>query len=550
MGKHRARERARRVLAVLFAVGLLGSLGVLGGTYYLRAGEPKIVMPSADGTCPRNVRVVTSASFAPVLAALAPTLETAAYCVHIDAHIANGRTGPERVTALDADVWIPDDAAWAGVAKNLEIAEEGAAGSGTVLAESPVYMVTDPKTAARIRDAGGTWLALANLLTRKDVRLAVRDPNGSADGMVAVGAVAESVWLAKDMDASALALARIFTVTRTVVGEAPALPKAGEVGLVPEYALLPSLSDPVEGRTILTGSDFTVVLRHTWFPTVAAVRDPERAAALYRLFDELTDVHISGALATGGLRLPDSGTPPARDVSPGREASLPKLSDKHLEVLRPHHVDHVLATWYPTDRRTNLLVVVDVSGSMGAPVPGTRTPLIRVVAEGCRSLEDLLPDDSQLGIWEFGANLQPPRDYRVLLPTRPLGAAHRAAAARACGGLAAKKTGTGLFDTILAAYVAARNEYRPGVPSHVLIFTDGLNQDEKSITIANLSVALARAKDPDRPVQLSVVTFGQSTSPTVLSKALEPIDGSAQALSTADQVTAVFIHTAAGGLHQ
>ncbi|HEY3008524.1 MAG TPA: substrate-binding domain-containing protein [Micromonosporaceae bacterium] len=551
MGKHVAREGPRRLLSILSAVSLVGVLGVLGGVYYLRAGSPTVVTPRADGTCPRTVRVVTSASFAPVLEALAPSLESAANCVHIEADIGDGRTGPQRAKQIDADVWIPDDAAWAGVAGDLEIAQDDVVGSGTVLAESPVYMVTDTNTAARIKDAGGSWLALANLLSaRKDVRLAVRDPNSSADGMVAVGAVAESVWLAKSMDASALALARIFTVTRTIAGVAPALPaKAGEVGLVPEYALLPSLASPAPGRTILAGSDYAVLLRYTWFPTVAAVSDPLRAAGIYRLFDELTKSSASGALATAGLRVPDSDAPPGDAGTPGPSADLPTLPGRQLAVLKPHHVDHVLATWYPADRRTNLLIVVDVSGSMGSPVPGTRTPLIRVVAQGCRSLGDLLPNDSQLGLWEFGANLSAPRDYRVLLPPRPLGPAQRAAAAKACNGLAAKKTGTGLYDTILAAYVTARNTYRAGVPSHVLIFTDGINDDKKSITLPSLSAALARSKDPNRPVQLSVVMFGQAEGEDALKKALRPIDGYVEALSTVDEVTAVFIHTAAGGLH-
>jgi len=37
-------------------------------------------------------------------------------------------------------------------------------------------------------------------------------------------------------------------------------------------------------------------------------------------------------------------------------------------VLAAHHVDHVFAAWYPADRRTSLLIVVDVSGSMDAPL--------------------------------------------------------------------------------------------------------------------------------------------------------------------------------------
>ena len=60
--------------------------------------------------------------------------------------------------------------------------------------------------------------------------------------MVAAGAIAEAVWLDEDMDASALWLAGAQKTTRIVTDGSPALPtKAGEVGVVPEYALQPAL---------------------------------------------------------------------------------------------------------------------------------------------------------------------------------------------------------------------------------------------------------------------------------------------------------------------
>ncbi len=71
------------------------------------------------------------------------------------------------------------------------------------------------------------------------MRLAVRDPNGSGDGMVAAGSLGEAVWIKDGMDASSAALSAALRQTRTVPGTAPALPdRPGEVGLVPEYALL------------------------------------------------------------------------------------------------------------------------------------------------------------------------------------------------------------------------------------------------------------------------------------------------------------------------
>jgi hypothetical protein len=174
----------------------------------------------------------------------------------------------------------------------------------------------------------------------------------------------------------------------------------------------------------------------------------------------------------------------------------------------------------------SLLVVTDVSGSMASPAPGTTTPLIDLVRQGCRSLGELLPDGAQLGIWEFGVALDPPRDYRVLLPSGPLTGAHRADLNTVLGGLAARRTGTGLYDTILAAYTSARDGYQPNVPNQVLLFTDGRNEDDpNTITAEQLSAQLTAARDPARPVQLAIVTFGKLPDPGVLKDALAQLRG-------------------------
>ena len=59
---------------------------------------------------------------------------------------------------------------------------------------------------------------------RSRVRLVAHDPGGSGDGLLALGAVGEAVWLADGMDASADALAVAFPRTRIVAADTQALP--------------------------------------------------------------------------------------------------------------------------------------------------------------------------------------------------------------------------------------------------------------------------------------------------------------------------------------
>jgi hypothetical protein len=226
---------------------------------------------------------------------------------------------------------------------------------------------------------------------------------------------------------------------------------------------------------------------------------------------------------------------------------MPEISAAPFEVLSGHAVDHVFATWYEADRQSSILVVVDVSGSMSTPAS---SPLIDVVADGISALADEMPDGSDLALWEFASLLDPPRDYLTLMERAPLDEAQRGRVEAVVGALDAGASGTGLYDSTLAAYLAAQADYRSGVPNHVIVFTDGKNEDDlETITIEQLTEQLVAAQDPERPVALTLVLFGPEPQKDLLEAALEPVDADVEALESPEQVRPLFIHLAAGGVH-
>jgi hypothetical protein len=549
MAKHRAGSAAFRWL--WSAVGVFAGAALVAGLLAVLRDSPSDDSGGIGGSAcdARPLKVVTATSFAPVLDAVAPVLDHGDNCVRLDITTSDGRAAVRRVAEVNADVWIPDDSSWSGSAGTLSLAQAPTAGAGTVVATSPLYMVADHTTGERLQKAGNDWRGLANLVDKPNgVRLTLRDPASSGDGMVAAGALAEAVWLDKDMDASALWLANALKKTRTVTDGTPALPtRTGEVGIVPEYALLPALSASGAKLTAVPGADHTAMLRYTWYPLGSAARSKTRAAGLDRLLRELTGPAAAAYLRTANLRTPAGVQPPSGGSGGG---GLPAPTAKPLDVLGAHHVDHVFATWYPEDRKTNLLVVVDVSGSMSQPAGGSKSSRIDLVRQGCRSIGTLLPNESRMGLWEFGSQLDGTKDYRSLTGIAPLDAGHRKALTGAINKLAAQETGTGLYDTILAAYASARDAYRAGVPNQVLVFTDGRNEaDKNSMSAAQLATELKAAADPQRPILLSVVTFGTAADAKVVNDAVAPVQGYVDNLTTANQVAAVFIHVAAGGLH-
>ncbi len=68
---------------------------------------------------------------------------------------------------------------------------------------------------------------------------------------------------------------------------------------------------------------------------------------------------------------------------------------------------------------------------MAKAAPQSHTALIDLVRQGCRTVDELLPDQARLGLWTFGVQLDPPRDYQTLMPTGPLDGIQRAALSRA-----------------------------------------------------------------------------------------------------------------------
>ena len=534
MPQHRARKTYSRWrwLPAVAALLLVGSSAVVLTTVYATP-------PSSGAACP-TLRVVTAHSFAPVLKALAP-----AACGPLDITVADGRGAAARAAALDADLWVPDDAAWRGAPDRLALADAPTAGAGAVLATSPLYLVTDRGTAAQISKAGGGWSALVGLVTApaSRVRLVAHEPGGSGDGLLALGAIGEAVWLTDGMDASADALSVAYPRTRVVPADAQAVPgRTGEVELVTERELSTATTT---GLTILAPTDHTAQLRYSWFPSAAAAADPGRAKALDALRAALGGPTADRALAEAGLRRPDGARPPGPS-----DGDLPPVAAPPFDVLAPHHVDHVLATAYAEDRRADLVVAVDVSGSMRALVPHTSEPRIALVRRSVTTLAQLLPDDARLSLWEFGSHLAGSNDYRVLRTGAALGGDGREAVDRAVTALTPTDTGTGLHDTILAAYRSAQAAYRDGTPSHAVVFTDGRNEaDNPTLSLDQLRDALKTAADPRRPVNLAVITFGAEPDATALQKAVDPVGGYVDRLSTADEVGAAFIHLAAGGLH-
>lgn len=551
MGRHQAERsggpnhrRARRRVWIGVALAVLAG-GLVAGVVTTIADAPPPGARSVSGarsgstttrSCPHQLAVVSAGAFVPLLARIAARLGAGRDCVAVHVQAADGLRAADAVAASGADVWIPDDVSWPSLPNPAKLAPEKTFHAGTVLATSPFYFVTQHAASPLPTP---TWLGLIRTVAQPSSQwhLALRDPAAVGDGMVAAGALTDVEIGSDGVLVGALDLLRAWKTGTLTASGFPTRPD--QVGVVPEYALL--RAGRAADYKVVAPADGTAMLNFTWLPSAAAVSDPDKGQALERLYQALTTGPAAGDLDASGLRGPAWFTPPP-------DATLPPVANTAIAAVSEHVMYHVLATWHPDLRRSNMLIVLDVSGSMAQPGPGTTTPKIALVKQGIDQVAALLPDTAQLGLWQFGSRLAPPDDWQNLVSPAPLDADQRDEVAAAADRLRARSTGTGLYDTILAAYRYQQANYQAGMPNEVVVFTDGINQDDPAtITLDQLRAGLA-ATDPHNRVQLSIFGIGNALPAAALTTALAPVGGQVDQLSTPDQVIGAFVHAVSGAL--
>src|SRR5712664_3516639 len=118
----------------------------------------------------------------------------------------------------------------------------------------------------------------------------------------------------------------------------------------------------------------------------------------------------------------------------------------------PAVLDKVLRSWESLRKRSNVLMVVDVSGSMAESVPGTGKNKMQLAkASLCKAMDGFI-DVDRVGLWEFATKLRGNTDYQELAPIGPMSAPGRRALLKGKVNGLTPRTDTGLYDTTLAAY--------------------------------------------------------------------------------------------------
>ncbi len=581
-GRHRSSaSRSRTLIVVGVVVALVAAAGVV--TWLVRSGGSNTTAATATagtgtaatGTAATGTAATGTASGAPgstdgsgapgtdgcrvpggtvtvaAAADLAPTLSgiveqqglTAAGCpVRVES------TDPAQVVgagSVDAVVWIPDSSIWLARASAAGLPVAATAPS---VASSPVVFAMSGQAMQQLAAAGGSSDVAGILATRKTaapIRVGLPDPEQSAPAVAAALAARSSVTGAPDARAA---------LTWGVRSSPENLPTRAS-DLLARLPADPSTALPVTEQALLTYN-----VAHAGDPAHAVYPGPGGFALDYPLATVGTDPAVQqaaqdltarlgtqpavAALQAAGFRAPDQSAGSALTASNGvdpayRETSGPPPAQTVDDAIRSVQV---------TNEPSRMLAVMDISGSMLAQVPGaggaTRIDLAKDAA--ARGL-GLYRADSDIGLWEFSTNLAPMSDHRELIPIGTLGSDGQGGtgaaklAATLDGLQAIPNGGTGLYDTTLDAVRTVRAGWDPDRVNTVLILTDGMNDDDNSITLDQLLSTLTAEQDPARPIPVISIAFGPDSDVASLQQISKATGGATYLAQDPRQIGEIFL---------
>lgn len=231
----------------------------------------------------------------------------------------------------------------------------------------------------------------------------------------------------------------------------------------------------------------TVLLSGPWL-TDEQVAAASEFARFLRRDDQLRE------LAEAGFR-PEGATPEGNAVVdfPKLQAALP-AGDEAVRAA-------VAGAVNPLGGTTTIVLNEGLTGDEGGQVR-----LFNVTA-ALRDRITALPPDAAVGLWTFNKI-----NSGAAVSTGPLGdqmeTQPRSAVITGVLEATAPTSGGGLsFTTLRAAYGDALLNYRPGQPNSVLVITQGPHTDD-ALDGAALEDFIAKSQDPNRPLPITVISFG------------------------------------------
>jgi Ca-activated chloride channel family protein len=189
-----------------------------------------------------------------------------------------------------------------------------------------------------------------------------------------------------------------------------------------------------------------------------------------------------------------------------------------IDPPAPRVLDRLQRSWAELRKRARVLLVIDVSGSMGQAVPKSGASKLELAKQAAvKALDQFAPDD-QVGLWIFSTDRGPGSPYLELVPVGPLGP-HKDELKTRIAGLQ-PEGGTALYATVRAAANQMRSGLDPKRINGVVFLTDGHNEYPADTDLDGLLRTLD-AEDEAHLVRVFPIAYGEDADLGVLRRIAE-----------------------------
>jgi len=290
--------------------------------------------------------------------------------------------------------------------------------------------------------------------------------------------------------------------------------------------------------------EWTLEADHPWMVLRAPWVDAAKRRAAAGFLDYLRSEPVQARFQEAGFRSWRGRAGPALTQDNGL---LPDQPTRVLAPPAPKVVAAALQSWNSARKRSNVLAVFDVSGSMKDEVPGTggRTKMDLVKQAASQGLALFAPE-TNVGSWVFSTKLPSGNDWQELVPIGPTnaklpnGKTRREAMLSSLAAMQATNGDTGLYDTTLAALRAVKRSFAPGRLNIVVLLTDGINDDPDGGIGKRELLTRLKAEQGDRRVAVITIAFGANADVTALRQISQATGGIPYVVRDPREIVRVF----------
>jgi Ca-activated chloride channel family protein len=213
-----------------------------------------------------------------------------------------------------------------------------------------------------------------------------------------------------------------------------------------------------------------------------------------------------------------------------------------LEVPDPEVMLEVLDRWAEQRKPAKVMLLVDVSGSMGDPAGDTGETKLDLAKRAAIDALDQFKDEDDVALRIFSTDLasSEPTDYVDLVPFGPISSQREEIASRIRSLVPTQ--GTPLYTATRDAYRLMQEEYDPDRINAIVLLSDGRNEDPRNEDVQDLLDELTASNEgqSSRPVRVFPIAYGGDADLGTLKELAAATNAAAYDASDPASITKVF----------